>query len=72
MWTRGRLSRNWAPDTLTGGLAGQSTVPHGQWYRGVMLTGGVQPLRLPPGSSGFGFAMDPSDPSTWRRPVRWT
>jgi len=29
---------------------------------------GHQPLNLPP----MGYAMDPSDPRTWRRPVVFT
>jgi hypothetical protein len=70
VFTRGLMTRNWRPDSTIAGITGASTVT--SWARGTLLTGGVQPLKLPPGSSGFGYAMDPSDPRTWRRPVRWT
>ena len=33
---------------------------------------GTQPLFLPHPRTGGAQAMDPSDPRTWLRPVRWT
>jgi hypothetical protein len=34
--------------------------------------GGAQPLYLPHPRTGGAQAMDPSDPRTWLRPVRFT
>lgn len=62
MWTRGALIPRDTPclhDTSETQLTG-------------LARGGSQPLLLPPGGAGGCYAMDPSDPRTWRRPVRWT
>lgn len=72
MWTRGRLRRTYSDARPDPGMLVSSNVPAGAWFRGRLHTGGVEGLRLPPGGTGFGFAHDPSDPKTWRRPVRWT
>lgn len=38
------------------------------WRGSPMIKSGTTPMMLPP----YGYAMDPSDPATWRRPVRFT
>jgi hypothetical protein len=64
--------------TQGGGMTAQTIGPCGRWTRGALLTFGPPPVALPnpPGGAspmpGYGYAMDPSDPKTWRRPVRWT
>jgi hypothetical protein len=43
------------------------------WHRGQLLRAGTTQITVPPGPGpGYGYAMDPSDPRTWRRPVRFT
>lgn len=60
------------------GLPAQTVGAFGRWTRGTLATAGTMDLRLShpggtgPVPAGFGYAMDPSDPLTWRRPVRWT
>ena len=62
--------------TQGGGMTAQTFGPSGRWTRGVLLTANTPGLSLPsaggPVMGGYGYAMDPSDPQTWRRPVRWT
>jgi hypothetical protein len=46
-------------------------------YGHGLIRGGFQPIEpgLDRGGQvrpGFGVAMDPSDPSTWRKPVQFT
>ena len=63
MMTRGDFIRPWSVDSR--GI----TVPEvNAWREGAILTGGEFGLSLPPTV----VMMDPSDPRTWRRPVRWT
>lgn len=77
------ITRTWgfprlwtATTTQRGGMTAQTMGPCGRWTRGVLLTGTLPTMTLPsPGGvvmGGYGYAMDPSDPQTWRRPVRWT
>jgi hypothetical protein len=62
----------------TFGASAQALGPYGRWARGSIYTAGSLGLTLPSvgglggPAEGFGYAMDPSDPKTWRRPVRWT
>lgn len=82
MWTRGKLRCN-DPDAIR---PHHMPVRHGERGRMIgsypgyghgLIRGGFVPLepgldrggRLHP---GFGIAMDPSDPSTWTRPVQFT
>jgi hypothetical protein len=68
MWTRGRLSRNFDV-----GPTGLTTPRANAWERGTLVRGGAASVELPPGpGTGYGYAMDPSNPRTWRRPVRFT
>lgn len=63
MWTRGDLKRNWSINQF-----GMTAPAVCCWKKGRLIRSGTQPLSLPP----YGWAMDPSDPNTWRRPVRFT
>ena len=68
MFTRGLLTRSWSL-----GERGQIMVPEiNQWTRTELCRGGSQGLTMPDDAAGAGYAMDPSDPRTWRQPVRWT
>jgi len=68
MWTRGILTRNWSVSP-----SGLNAPRANAWERGELVRGGVAAVTLPPGpGNGYGYAMDPSNPRTWRRPVRWT
>jgi hypothetical protein len=62
--------------TQRGGMTAQALGPSGRWTRGTIYTMTPPQLGLPaPGGvvmGGYGYAMDPSDPKTWRRPVRFT
>ena len=62
--------------TMGGGMTAQSMGPCGRWTRGALLTTNPPGLGLPDVGGvvmgGYGYAMDPSDPKTWRRPVRFT
>ena len=70
--------RLWRPSAPGSGMQCQTMGPTGYWRRGSLIVGGAQPLMLPPAGPdgqlmpGYGYAMDPSDPKTWRQPVRWT
>jgi hypothetical protein len=82
MWTRGSL-RPYQPHAirpwhmhLTNGERGRLIGSY-PGYGAGLIRGGFQPIE--PGlnrgreiAPGFGVAMDPSDPSTWTRPVRVT
>lgn len=57
MWTRGAITR---PDPTPP----RPPVPRA----GVIADGGMVPVVLPPPT----IALDPSDPTTWTVPVRWT
>lgn len=63
MMTRQVHRRNWGISA-----AGITVHPPAGWYQGAIETRGELPLRLPPPV----VQMDPSDPTTWRRPVRHT
>jgi hypothetical protein len=49
-------------------LIGALVPPVQQWKGNYILYGSRLPIALPP----YNMAMDPSDPRTWRRPVRFT
>lgn len=82
MWTRGQL-RSYAPDTIrpwhqnvTSGQRGRMVGSY-PGYGAGLVRGGYMPIE--PGlnrgrdiAPGFGVAMDPSDPSTWTRPVQFS
>lgn len=57
MWTRGAITR---PDP--------TPYPPPVPREGVVADGGTLPVLLPPPT----IAHDPSDPTTWTVPVRWT
>lgn len=63
MWTRGSVTRQWG----TAGT-GREVPQVAGWRQGIVVRGGVLPVILPPPVP----AMDPSDPTTWTVPVRWT
>ena len=80
MWTRGSLPlyrpdaiRPWHQN-LANGQRGRLIGSYPGYGTGL-IRGGFMPIALQRGRSvapGFGIAMDPSDPSTWTRPVRVT
>lgn len=49
-------------------MIGMLVPPVQAWRGNYILYGGRLPIGLPP----YNVAMDPSDPRTWRRPVRFT
>jgi hypothetical protein len=83
MWTRGCLVPG-TPNLIVPwnipvhrGLRGRMDGNAFPGYGRGLIRGGFRPLG--PGlhrggqlHAGFGYAMDPSDPATWTRPVRWT
>ena len=71
MMSRNVTGRAWTSARAVPGTFA-SAVYSGGWARGVLHTGGQVQLHLPPGGTGFGYAFDPSDPRTWRRPVVFT
>lgn len=78
MITRRGFPRLWRTTSTigAGGMTAQTMGPMGRWSRGTLYTANAPTMNLPaPGGivmGGYGFAMDPSDPKTWRRPVRFT
>jgi hypothetical protein len=83
MWTRGRLDSPYHPEgvrpwhmPVQRGERGKLTGTY-PGYGAGLIRGGHTPLE--PGlarsgavAPGFGIAMDPSDPATWRKPVQFT
>lgn len=63
LWTRGNLTRTWGVHDT-----GITTHPAAGWNPGPLLRGGPISILLPPAK----IEMDPSDPRTWQRPVRYT
>lgn len=63
MWTRGDLQRNWGVHD-----DGITVAPEVAPARPAVIRGGPVSLNLP----AVNTPMDPSDPRTWRRPVRFT
>lgn len=63
MWTRGTLRRNWGVHP-----SGITVAPTVAPARPPVIRTGPIPLNLP----ARRIQMDPSDPTTWRKPVRFT
>lgn len=67
MLTRAHFGQQHGADWGRAGI-GLHTPPLHGWRSGLMIRGGAAPIILPPPV----VMMDPSDPTTWTTPVRFT
>ena len=68
-----RFTRGLQPRTPPQAHTHPALVPGANgWILTALLPGGEAPIMLPQPRSGGYVAMDPSNPKTWHRPVRWT
>lgn len=67
MLTRAHFGEQHGRHWGTSGI-GLHTPPLHDWRHGIMIRGGAIPIVLPPPV----VMMDPSDPTTWVTPVRFT